>query len=74
MSPVQHWFIEHIFLYPTHLGALTPLYVGTSPETVDVNGGWFVAWARPWPHEIETHNPETEQQLWDWIEEQRKGH
>jgi len=74
MTPLQHWIVDHLFLYPTEFGALTQLYVGTSASTVNVNGGWFIPWARSYHHEIETHNPETEEKLWEWIEEQRKGH
>lgn len=67
--------MQSVFVqYPAPLGALTQLMVGTSPKTVDVNGGWFVPWARPYYHSRETHNPELESKLWDWIEEQRKGH
>ena len=63
-----------LFSHPAPLGALTQLYVGTSPETVNDNGSWFIPWARRYHHSPETRNPEVEAQLWDWIQEQRKAH
>ncbi|KAG8998200.1 hypothetical protein FRB94_007171 [Tulasnella sp. JGI-2019a] len=73
-SPLQKWFSATFVQYPAPLGAVTQLMVGTSHQTANVNGGWFIPWARPYNHERETHNPELEAKLWDWIEEQRKGH
>lgn len=67
--------LKSFVLYPVApLGALTPLYVGTSPETGHTNGGWFVPWARQWKHSAETQDLVLEAELWDWIEEQRKEH
>ncbi|KAG8862434.1 hypothetical protein FRB96_001505 [Tulasnella sp. 330] len=74
MSKLQKWLTDLIFSHPAHLGALTQLYVGTSAETVDANGQMFIPWARPYIHEPETHDPESEAKLWDWIEEQRAAH
>lgn len=56
------------------MGALTQLYAATSPEVADVNGGWFIPWARQYQHSGKTKNEEMEAKLWDWIEEQRRGH
>ncbi|KAF5323257.1 hypothetical protein D9619_013521 [Psilocybe cf. subviscida] len=33
-------------LHPVHLGALTQLWAGTSPEAVSMNGKYLVPWAR----------------------------
>ncbi|KAG8896135.1 hypothetical protein FRC01_011990, partial [Tulasnella sp. 417] len=33
-------------LHPVEFGALTQLWVGTSPETINTNGGYFIPWAR----------------------------
>ncbi|KAG8893071.1 hypothetical protein FRB99_002213 [Tulasnella sp. 403] len=66
-------FLDLVFSYPASMGALTQLYVGTSPATLDANGQWFKPWARECPHEEETRSPEMEARLWDWIQEQRKG-
>ena len=62
-----------LFSDASPLGALTQLYVGTSPETVNDNGGSFIPWAQRYHHSPETRNPEVELQLWDWIQEQRKA-
>ncbi|KAG9046314.1 hypothetical protein FS837_004628 [Tulasnella sp. UAMH 9824] len=63
-----------VFSHPAPLGALTQLYAATSPEVADVNGGWFIPWACQYPHSVKTKNGEMEAKLWDWIEEQRRGH
>lgn len=61
-------------LYPAPYGALTQLWVGTSPEAGNYNGAWFIPWARPGKIHAATRNQELGIKLWDWIEEQRKGH
>lgn len=66
--------IYTLFSKPAPMGALTQLYAATSPETANATGKWFVPWAREWPHSDQTRNPEVEGQLWEWIQEQRKGH
>ncbi|KAG8900540.1 hypothetical protein FRC01_010100 [Tulasnella sp. 417] len=74
MGSFNEWFIYTFLTYPVEKGPLTSLYVGTSPETKDANGGWFVPFARRAPHDRFTKNAEIEARLWDWIEEKRKGH
>ncbi|KAG9016373.1 hypothetical protein FRB90_003082 [Tulasnella sp. 427] len=66
--------IYTLFSKPTPMGALTQLYAATSPETAKATGKWFVPWAREWPHNEQTRDPVIEGKLWEWIEEQRKGH
>ncbi|KIO33502.1 hypothetical protein M407DRAFT_17754 [Tulasnella calospora MUT 4182] len=66
--------IYTLFSKPAPMGALTQLYAATSPETANATGKWFVPWAREWPHSDQTRDPEVESKLWDWIQEQRKGH
>ncbi|KAG8975852.1 hypothetical protein FRB90_009407 [Tulasnella sp. 427] len=61
-------------LHPVEMGPLTQLYAGTSPETIKTNGGYFIPWARPRAAPKASLNPEVGPKLWDWIEEQRKGH
>ncbi|KAG8986036.1 hypothetical protein FRB90_004250 [Tulasnella sp. 427] len=73
-GPIAQFLIKLIFLHPAYLGAHTQLWVATSPDVADVNGGWFIPWARQYAHSKETRNPEVEVKLWDWVEEQRKGH
>lgn len=66
---------QYTFLtFPVEKGPLTSLYVGTSSETKDANGRWFIPFARESPHYGFTKNPEIEARLWNWIEEKRKGH
>jgi len=55
-------------------GALTQLWAGTSPETVDYNGAWFIPWARVGEIAGPAADLELAQRLWAWIEEQRKSH
>jgi len=65
---VQLMFIK-LMLYPTPFGALTQLYAGTSPETVNMNGKYFVPWARPRDNLAKHENKETGEKLWKWLEE-----
>ncbi|WFD29799.1 hypothetical protein MSPP1_000812 [Malassezia sp. CBS 17886] len=37
--------VTPMFSHPVHMGALTPLYAGTSPETEE-GGGYYIPWAR----------------------------
>jgi len=74
LSVSRKAFFDAFILYPVSLGALTQLYVGTSPKTSGINGGWFIPWARDSTHSEKTRNPALEDDLWNWIEEQRKGH
>ncbi|KIO21352.1 hypothetical protein M407DRAFT_218308 [Tulasnella calospora MUT 4182] len=60
--------------HPVEFGALTQLWVGTSPEMIDTNGGYFIPWARVGNMPTGALNSEVGLKLWDWIEEQRKGH
>ncbi|KAG9045159.1 hypothetical protein FS837_006927 [Tulasnella sp. UAMH 9824] len=61
-------------LSPVEFGALTQLWVGTSPEMIDTNGGYFIPWARVGKIPKGALDSEIGPKLWDWIEEQRKGH
>ncbi|KAG8873056.1 hypothetical protein FRB97_007059 [Tulasnella sp. 331] len=54
-------------------GALTSLYAGTAPEAGDLNGKWLIPWARVGKMGA-SKDAELGEKLWDWIEEQRKGH
>jgi len=63
----------NLMLYPVENGALTQLWAGTSPETKDFNGKWLIPWARVGKMGPSS-DPKLGEKLWDWIEEQRKGH
>lgn len=56
------------------MGALTQLWVGTSPETAEMNGGWFIPWARVGKISGPAVDPAKGLELWNWVEEQRKTH
>ncbi|KAG8980275.1 hypothetical protein FRB94_011995 [Tulasnella sp. JGI-2019a] len=60
-------------LYPASFGALTQLWVGTSPETKDFNGKWCIPWARVGKIGA-SKDPKIGEKLWEWIEEQRKDY
>ncbi|KAG8943036.1 hypothetical protein FRC04_003247 [Tulasnella sp. 424] len=60
--------------HPVEKGALTQLWAGTSPETLEFNGKWFVPWARERRFLGQKDEAELGPKLWDWVEEQRKGH
>jgi len=57
-------------LHPQEFGALTPLYAGTSPETIDANGKYFIPWAREGTSLPIANDPKVGGQLWGWLEEQ----
>jgi len=64
--------VLNLILYPAHMGALTQLYAGTSPETADANGQFFIPWARRGKANKAIEDPELATKLWDWCEEQVK--
>ena len=57
-----------IFLYPTPMGTITPLYGGTSPEVENLNGEYLVPWARVGTPR--SNDPVLGRELWTWLEEQ----
>ena len=58
-------------MYDPAYGVLTPLYAGTSPETSDANGAFFVPWARRASNAGPgTDDPQKGEELWNWLEEQ----
>jgi retinol dehydrogenase 12 len=73
LSPLTY-LDQNLILYPAPYGALTQLWAGTSPETKDYNGKFFKPWARIGDAGAPANDPETAAKLWQWIEEQRKGH
>jgi len=68
---LESWFSQflmRVLLYPTPQGALTQLWAGTSPETVNLNGEYLVPWARV--SKPRSNDPELGRELWTWFEEQ----
>ncbi|KIL63445.1 hypothetical protein M378DRAFT_164518 [Amanita muscaria Koide BX008] len=73
----RHWHpvtagIMGLFLSPPSMGALTPLYAATSPETENLGGKYFVPWARLGEPLKATQDPKLGQDFWEWCEEQVK--
>jgi len=68
------WLFNKLYLWDVSYGPLTGLYAGVSPQTVDYNGSWFIPWARLGEPADGAKDPVLGQKLWDWIEEQRRGH
>jgi len=61
-------------LFPAPMGALTQLWIGTSPETVDFNGKWLIPWAREGKFLGAKNADEVGPVLWEWVEKQRAVH
>ncbi|KAJ7207900.1 NAD(P)-binding protein [Mycena pura] len=53
-------------------GALTPLWAGVSPETVDMNGKYLIPWARVGKTRPETTDPKLGTELWNFLEAETK--
>ncbi|CAE6484200.1 unnamed protein product [Rhizoctonia solani] len=66
--------ILSLILYPASYGALTQLWSGTMPEGEDHNGKFLIPWARVGDAGANSHNEELAENLWNWLEEQVKGH
>ena len=64
-------FFTRLILYPTPMGAVTPLYAGTSPEVENLNGEYLVPWAQVGTPR--SNDPVLGKELWTWLEEQVEG-
>ncbi|TDL20586.1 NAD(P)-binding protein, partial [Rickenella mellea] len=62
--------LMNYMLYDPPYGALTQLYAGTSPEVVDLNGEFFIPWARKGKPHPKTQDPAVGEKLWEWLEAQ----
>ncbi|ELU36756.1 short chain dehydrogenase domain-containing protein [Rhizoctonia solani AG-1 IA] len=73
---ICHGWLQRFFLilYPASYGALTQLWSGTMPEGKDHNGKFLIPWARVGDAGANSHNEELAENLWNWLEEQVKGH
>ncbi|KAH9945575.1 NAD-P-binding protein [Amylocystis lapponica] len=58
--------------YPVSFGALTQLWAGTMPETLNYNGEFLIPWARVGKCRKEAYDEEIGKRLWSWLEEQVK--
>ncbi|GJE99309.1 NAD(P)-binding protein [Phanerochaete sordida] len=72
-STLYRW-ISSFLLYPTHMGALAPLFAGTSPDALKYNGEYLAPWGRLARSRHEVYDQEIGQRLWKWLEEQVDEH
>ncbi|KAI0792827.1 NAD(P)-binding protein [Abortiporus biennis] len=61
-----------LIVYPASYGALTQLWGGTMPETIQYNGWFLIPWARAGRCREEAYDPVLGEKLWNWLEEQIK--
>ncbi|KAK0205285.1 NAD(P)-binding protein [Desarmillaria ectypa] len=66
--------MQDIFLFPAHMGALTQLWAGTSPEAGKLNGEFMIPWARLGKARKETADQAVGKKLWEWLETQCKDY
>ncbi|KAL0955504.1 hypothetical protein HGRIS_001742 [Hohenbuehelia grisea] len=59
-----------LLLHDSAHGALTQLFVGTTPDAAEYNGKYFVPWARLGNPHPTTQDPEVAQRLWAWLEKE----
>ncbi|CAA7262940.1 unnamed protein product [Cyclocybe aegerita] len=62
--------LMNLVLYLVHLGALTQLYAGTSPEASQLNGKFLIPWARVGNLPALAADTKLAEELWKWLEEQ----
>jgi len=60
--------LQYGVLYPVHYGGLTPLWAGTSLETVDMNGKFLIPWARLGEIPPAANDPENGRRLWEYLQ------
>ncbi|OBZ78995.1 hypothetical protein A0H81_00306 [Grifola frondosa] len=61
--------LNHV-LYPAPMGALTLLWAGTMPETLNYNGQFLIPFARVGRCREEAYDPALGERLWNWLEDQ----
>ena len=60
-------------MYPAPMGAITQLYVATSPELkMSDSGRYFIPWARAGTPKNGTQDLKVALKLWDFLEEAAK--
>jgi len=64
--------LSSYFIYPASLGALTQLWAGTMPETLNHSGKFLIPWARVGECRKEAYDDELGNRLWSWLEEEVK--
>ncbi|GJE99310.1 NAD(P)-binding protein [Phanerochaete sordida] len=67
------WF-TNLMLWPTPMGALCPLFAGTTAEALQYNGEYLAPWGRLARCRDEVYDSEVGRRLWDWLEGQVARH
>ncbi|KAF8509047.1 NAD-P-binding protein [Gautieria morchelliformis] len=62
----------NMILHPAPMGALTPLWAGTSPQTKELNGKYLIPWARIGSPSAAAQDLALGQRLWDYLQDQVK--
>jgi retinol dehydrogenase-12 len=62
--------VQNKITYPTHLGALTQLWAGTSPEGIAMSGKYLWPWAREGTMPAGAGDVKLQEEVWKWCEEQ----
>ncbi|KAH8082451.1 NAD-P-binding protein [Cristinia sonorae] len=70
MSPFGRWILYTFILYPASNGALTQLWGGLMPETIQHNGQFLIPWARVGRTVDAAYDAEVGDRLWNWLQEQ----
>ncbi|EIM24236.1 NAD(P)-binding protein [Wallemia mellicola CBS 633.66] len=70
--PAWKTAIFNLMLYPSHLGALTQLYLGT--VTKDTKGIYGIPWAREGKADKRTDDPSLIKDLREWLHEELKAY
>jgi len=71
-TPAAFMMLFGWLFWTASYGALTPLYAGVSPETVDYDGKYLIPWAREGAMRPEAQNIELGERLWNWLEAETK--
>ncbi|EED81510.1 predicted protein [Postia placenta Mad-698-R] len=64
VSPLKRRLLN-LLLYPASQGALTQLWAGTMPETLDYNGKFLIPWARVGRCRKEAYDDQIGERLWN---------
>jgi len=66
--------LTSFLVYPASYGALTQLWAGTTPDAEQFQGKFLIPWARWGDPGAQGKDEAAAERLWDWMEEQVKGH
>ncbi|TCD69330.1 hypothetical protein EIP91_008086 [Steccherinum ochraceum] len=69
MGPIERLIVGFMLYHPSN-GALTQLWGGLMPETIQHNGQFLIPWARLGRTREEAYDPEVGERFWNWLQEQ----